>query len=164
MANFEFIAVRIFEEHGVVTGAVFHAELGPLDIFPAGFADDFADLVEGFPALRPEGDAISVWLMITDFREAEEVHGLAAFCFEQTPALAALVDAKADRRQNLRIKTLRGFAIFYPKINVIEKAPAHLSDSFTIRRELSITVAARSAWDIVSSKHGDRERWLQQLR
>jgi hypothetical protein len=39
--------------------------------------------------------------------------------------LATLVYAETDRGEDLRVKTLRRFAIFYPEIDVIEKTRAH---------------------------------------
>ena len=69
--------------------------------------------------------------MIGFFRESKKVDGLPALCLKQTPFLAALVDAKADRGQDLRVEFLGCRAISYPKIDVIEKTPAHAHYSFT---------------------------------
>ena len=67
-------------------------------------------------------------MMILLFGEPKKFDGHVSFRLERSPARAALVDAKADRWQNLRIKTLGRFAIFYPEIDVIEKTRAHAND------------------------------------
>lgn len=126
VAYFQFVAVRIFEKNGVITGAVFQTELGAFDIFSACFADHFRDLVHGFAARRPEGDSISIWPMVRLFVECKKVQRYASLGFKQSPLLSALVDAKAYGRQDLRIEPLCVFAVLHPKIDVIEKAGAHV--------------------------------------
>src|SRR5204863_9084848 len=64
-------------------------------------------------------------LMIGFLFESKEINADATLRLKQAPAFAALVDAKADRGQNLRIKSLGRLAVFYPEIDMIEKARAH---------------------------------------
>src|SRR3954465_16000485 len=120
MANLEFVAIGIFKEDGVIAGAVFDAQLRALDVFRAGFANHVGGLVHGFTARRPERDPVSVRLVVSLLGESEKIDRDAAFRLEQSPFVAALVDAKPDRWKDLRIKTLSVFAILYPKIDVIE--------------------------------------------
>src|SRR5438270_4962571 len=113
IANLELVAVGILEENSVVTGAVFHAKLRTFNVLRACFANCCGDLVDCFTARRPERDPISVRSMIRLFGEPEEIDGDASFRLEQSPLVAALVDAKPDRRQHLRIKTLGVWPVLY---------------------------------------------------
>src|SRR5437588_2176134 len=113
IANLELVAVGVLEENSVVTGAVFQAKLRTFNVLRACFANCFGDLVDSFAARRPERDPISVRSMIRLFGEPEEIDGDASFRLEQSPLVAALVDAKPDRRQHLRIKTLGVWPVLY---------------------------------------------------
>src|SRR4051812_13018376 len=125
MANFELVAVGVFEKNGVIARAVFKTHLRAFDVLRAGLANHFRRLVHGFAARGPERAPVSLWPMIGLFRESEEVDRDLAFRFEQAPLVAALVHPEPDRRQNLRVEALGRLAIFNPKIDVIEKTPAH---------------------------------------
>ena len=125
MADFELVPVGIFEKDGVIAGAVLEAKLGPFDVFRASLANDLGNLIHGFAARRPERDPVPVRPMIRLLFESKEINADGVLCLEQAPFLAALVDAKSDRRQNLRVKMLGGFAVLYPQINVIEQTRGH---------------------------------------
>jgi hypothetical protein len=127
-ANFQLVAVRVFEKHRVIAGAVLHAKLRAFDVFPARLADDFGNFIDGRAALRPKRDATGIRLMIEFFLEAKKVDGLPAFRLKQAVFFSTLIYAKADRWQDLRVKFLGDRAIAYPKIDVIEKTPAHAHD------------------------------------
>src|SRR5437588_185324 len=113
IANLQLVAVGVLEENSVVTGAVFHTKLRTFNVLRACFADYFGDLIDCFTARRPERDPISVRSMIRLFGEPEEIDGDASFRLEQSPLVAALVDAKPDRWQHLRIKALRVLPVLY---------------------------------------------------
>ena len=125
MANLELVAVGILEENGVIAGGVFDAQLRPFDVFRARLTNHLGNSIYGFATRRPERDPVRVRLMIGFLFESKEINARAVLCLEQAPFLAALVDPKSDRRQNLRVKVLRGFAVLYPQIDVVEKAHAH---------------------------------------
>jgi hypothetical protein len=125
VADFQFVPVRIFKKNGVISKAVFQAEFRPFDIVSARFADYFGDFIHGCATRRPEGDATSIWPMIGFLGESKKVYGLIAVSFKQSPLFSALIDTKADSGQDLRVESLRVFAVLYPEINVIEKARAH---------------------------------------
>jgi hypothetical protein len=120
VADFKFVPVGIFKKDGVITRAVFDTEFGAFDIFATGFANNLGNLIHGGAARCPEGDAVSVGLMIGLFRESEKIDCFGAFRLEQSPALSAFVDVKANGTEDLGIKALRGFPIPYPKIDVVE--------------------------------------------
>jgi hypothetical protein len=126
-ANFQLVAIWIFKKHRVIAGAVIHAKFRAFYVFSARFADDIGHCVDGGATIRPKRDAVCVRLMI-GFFEAKKLDGLPAFRLKQTPFFAALIHAKADCRQNLRVEFLGGRAISYPKIDVIEKTSAHARD------------------------------------
>jgi hypothetical protein len=119
-ADLEFVPIRIFEKNGVISRAVINAQLRAFDILSASLADDIRGFIHRFAARRPKRDPISVRLVIRLFGEPKKIDRDVSFRLEQTPALAAFIDAKTNGRQNLRIKALGGFAIFYPQIDMIE--------------------------------------------
>ena len=125
MANLEFVAVGILKENGVIAGGVFDAQLRSFDVFRARLAKHVGNLIYGFTTRRPERDPVRVRLMIGVLFESEEIDADAVLSLEKSPFLAALVDAKSDRWQNLGVKLLGGFAVLYPQIDVVEKARAH---------------------------------------
>ena len=125
MADLELVAVRIFEENRVIAGAILSTKFRTFDVFRAGFSNDFGNFVDGIAAFGPERDPVSIRLVIGFLDKSEKIHCDAAFRFEESPFLAAFIDAKSDGRQNLGVKALSVLAIFYPKIDVIEKARAH---------------------------------------
>ena len=125
MADLELVAVRILEENRVIAGAVLSAKLRSFDVFRAGLSSDFGNFVDGIAAFGPERDPVSIRLVMGFLNKSEKIDGDAALGLKQTPFLAALVHAKYDSRQNLRVKALGVFTIFYPKIDVIEKTRAH---------------------------------------
>src|SRR5215212_4512414 len=73
MANLELVAIGIFETDGVVSGAVFKAELRPFDVLRAGLANYFRGLVYGVAARGPERNPVSVRLVIGLLGEPEKV-------------------------------------------------------------------------------------------
>ena len=127
-ADFQLVAVSVFEKDRVVAGAVLHAKFRAFDVFSARLADDPGNLVYSGATLCPKRDATRIRLMNGFFLEAKKLDGLPALRLKQAVFFAALVDAKADRRQDLRVKLLGGRAIFHPKIDVIEKTLAHAYD------------------------------------
>src|SRR6266480_5621422 len=72
-ANFQLIAVRIFEKERVVTWTVLCANLRPFQIFPADLANEFGDAIDFFTCVCPKSDSRAVRLMMSIFGESEKI-------------------------------------------------------------------------------------------
>src|SRR5436305_4592773 len=77
--------------------------------------------------------------MVRILYEAEELARLVIRFgnLKRTPALAAFVACKSDRRQDVRVKLLRAFAILHPQIDVIEVSPRAHFAARSLRRIIS---------------------------
>src|SRR5206468_1334990 len=56
-ANFQFVAIGVFEKERVVTGAIALANLGSLELFSAGFAHELCNPIHFLPRISPKRDA-----------------------------------------------------------------------------------------------------------
>ena len=63
-ANFEFVAVRIFEEKGVVTGTVVFAKFRSLRIFRSGVKHKVSNAIHFFARVCPKRDPRLVGFMV----------------------------------------------------------------------------------------------------
>ena len=63
-ANFEFVAIGVFEKEGVVTRTVVLANFGTLKVFPASVAHEFRNLIHFFARVRPKRDSRAVGTMV----------------------------------------------------------------------------------------------------
>src|SRR5207247_3618257 len=77
-ANFQFVAVEVFEEKCVIARTVAFANLRPFQILPTGCAHEFRDPIHFLPCVGPECDARAVWLMIFVFGKPKKFRGLVA--------------------------------------------------------------------------------------
>ena len=71
-ANFQFIALGIFEKEGVVAGTVFSANLRTFHVSAPGVADDLRNFINFLPCLCPECSSRAVRLMIWILCKAEK--------------------------------------------------------------------------------------------
>ena len=71
-ANFEFVAIGVFEKEGVVTRAVVLANFRPFKVFPASVAHEFRNPIHFLARVGPERDACAVWFMFFIPSKAKE--------------------------------------------------------------------------------------------
>ena len=71
-ANFQLVAVGIFEKARVITTAVTVTEFRAFEIFGADFAQESCESINFFAALGPKSDSRTVGLVPPILREAEK--------------------------------------------------------------------------------------------
>src|SRR6266536_657848 len=71
-ANFEFIAIGVFEKEGVVTRTVALANFRPLKVFPASVAHEFRNPIHFLPRVCPKRDACAIRFMVFIWTKAKE--------------------------------------------------------------------------------------------
>src|SRR6266699_3229110 len=77
-ANFQFVAVGIFEEKCVVARTVIDTDFRPLQIFAADFSHAFGNFIHLLTRVGPECDACVVWPVISILRKSKKFRGLVA--------------------------------------------------------------------------------------
>ena len=95
-ANFEFVAIGVFEKEGVVTRTVVLANLRPLKIFPASVAHEFRNLIHLFARVRPKRDSRAVGTMVLVLAQTEKFQG---------PFATASIERINNRRPDFREQT-----------------------------------------------------------
>jgi len=71
-ANFEFVAIGVFEKEGVVARTVPLANLRPLELFPAGFAHKLCNPIDFLPRISPKRDACAIRFVVLIWTKAKE--------------------------------------------------------------------------------------------
>ena len=121
-ANLQFISIRIFKEERVITWTVFRPNLGAFQISAAGFTDNLSDAIDLLACIRPECDSRIIRAMIRVFGEAKEFRRFAGtIFFKCPPLLCALIESKANCRQNFGEKFLRPRPISDTQIDMIKE-------------------------------------------
>ena len=125
-ANFEFVAVGVFEEEGVVTRTVVLANLRPLKAFPASVAHEFRNAIHFFAAVRPERDASAVWLMVLVLCKSKKLgRPVVAGSVECVKIVARALTNKTKLRQKFSVELSCYFHVFHPQIDVIKATRFH---------------------------------------
>src|SRR3954466_5970401 len=71
-ANFEFVAIRVFEKQGVVTRAVVLANFGTFNVFPACVVHEFRNPIHFFTRVCPDQDPCGIGTMVLVLTETEK--------------------------------------------------------------------------------------------
>jgi hypothetical protein len=120
-ADFQFVAIGIFEKAGVIAAAVAGTKLRTFQIFPADFADQPGEPINFSAALSPKSDSRPVGSMASILAESEERFRFVSACGkEDSVPPARAVANKAERRQQFTVKLLRALQIAYAQVNMIE--------------------------------------------
>jgi hypothetical protein len=126
-ANFEFIAIRIFEKERVVPGTVPLANLRSFELFPAGLAHEFCDSIYFFPGISPKRDACAIGFVVFVWTKAKELRRFAADRgIKGMESSTGLFVTESELWQKFSVKLYRGFHICHPQIDVIEATRFHL--------------------------------------
>jgi hypothetical protein len=136
-ADFQFVAVRIFEEERVVIRSVIEAQLGTFQHATACFPHDLRHSINLLVSIGPEGDTCSVGLMGRILDASEKL--ALAFPWQaksESLVIVTIVDRKSDCGQNLFVKVFCSFDVLYPEIDVVIKACFHAKDSSPLNSEL----------------------------
>jgi hypothetical protein len=126
-ADFQFIAIGVFEKEGVITGAVAFANFRPFKFFPAGFAHGLCNPIHFFPRIGPKRDAravrfvVFIWTKAKEFRRFVAAGGIKSM--EVSPGFFV---NESKPWQKFAVKLLRGFHVCHPQIDVIEATRFHV--------------------------------------
>jgi hypothetical protein len=127
-ANFEFVAIGVFEKEGVVTRTVALANFRPLKVFPACVAHEFRNPIYLFSRIGPKSDAcairfvVFIWTKAKEFRRSFAPGGKKSM--EISPGFFV---NKSKLWQKFPVKLSRHLHVFHPQIDVIEATRFHVS-------------------------------------
>lgn len=125
-ANFEFVAVGVFEEEGVVTRTVVLANLRPLKVFPASVAHEFRNAIHFFARICPKRDARAVGTMVFVLIKSEEFQrSIATPSIERMKIVPRTFVNESKLRQKFSVELSRYFHVFHPQIDVIKATRFH---------------------------------------
>jgi hypothetical protein len=125
-ANFELVAIWVFEKEGVVTRAVVLADLRPLKLFSSSIAHDFGNPIHFFSRVRPKRDPRAVGTMVFVLGETEKFQrSIAATSKECMKIVAWTFVNESKLRQKFAVKLSRDFHVFHPQIDVIKATRFH---------------------------------------
>ena len=125
-ANFELIAIGVFEKEGVVTRAVRLANLGPLELFPARFAHQLCNPIHFLPRISPKRDACAVRLVILIWTKAKEFRRLVADGGKKSMKVSTGFFVNESKLwQKFSVKLFRRFHVGDTQIDVIEAPRFH---------------------------------------
>src|SRR4029077_209643 len=103
-ANFEFVAIRVFEKEGVVTRTVVLANFGTLKVFTASVAHEFRNLIHFFARVRPKRDSRAVGTMVLVLAQTEKFQRpFATASVERIIIVARTFVNKPKLRQNFAV-------------------------------------------------------------
>jgi hypothetical protein len=120
-ADFQLVAIGIFEKAGVIAFTVARTKLRAFQIFATDFVHQFRQPINLGPAIGPEGDAGAVGSMASILAESEERFGLVSAGGKEDPQSSARAVAnKPERREQFTVKLLRALQIADAQVNVIE--------------------------------------------
>jgi hypothetical protein len=125
-ANFEFVALGVFEKEGVVTRAVALANFRPLKFFPASVAHEFRNPIYFFARVRPKRDARTIGLVVFVRTKAKEFRRLAADGGKESMEVSpGLFVNESKLWQKFSVKFFRHFHVSHSQIDVIEATRFH---------------------------------------
>src|SRR5436190_5310011 len=125
-ANFQFVAVGIFEEKCVVAGTVIGTDFRAFQRFAARLAHQFRDPIDFVACVGPKRDSGAVWSMMSILRESEKFRRLvAARGIKRMEIVAWFFVNKSELGQKFCIKRSGDFHVFYPQIDVIKATRFH---------------------------------------
>jgi hypothetical protein len=114
-ANFEFVAVWVFEKEGVVTRAVALANFRSLKLFPACVAHDLRNPIYFFARICPKRDARAIRFVVFIWTKAKEFRRLAADggkeSMEESPGFFV---NESKLWQKFPVKLFRRFHVSHP--------------------------------------------------
>src|SRR6476619_5816063 len=111
-ANFEFVAIGVFEKEGVVTRTVVLANFGTFKVFPASVADEFRNLIHFFACVRPKRDSRAVGTMVLVLAQTEKFQRpFATSSIERQIVLARTFMNEPKLRQKFSVELFRHFHV-----------------------------------------------------
>jgi hypothetical protein len=126
-ANFEFVAIGVFEKEGVVTRAVPLANLRPLELFPAGFAHQLCNPIDFLPRISPKRDAGTIRFVVLIWTKAKEFRRLVADGGKKSMEVSTGLFVNEPKLwQKFSIKLCRRFHVSDTQIDVIEATRFHV--------------------------------------
>jgi hypothetical protein len=127
-ANFEFVAIRVFEKEGVVTRTVAPANFRPIKFFPASVAHDFRNPIHFLPRIGPKRDSCAIRFVVFVWTKAKEFRRsvAAASGKKSMEVLAGSFVNKSKLWQKFPVELFRHFHVFHPQIDVIEATRFHV--------------------------------------
>jgi hypothetical protein len=127
-ANFEFVAIRVFEEEGVVTRTVALANFRALKLFPAGVAHKLRNPIYFFARVSPKRDACAIRFVVFIRAKAKEFRRLAADGGKKRmEGSTGLFVNESKLGQKFPIKLFGRFHVRDTQIDVIEATRFHVS-------------------------------------
>ena len=123
--NFEFVAIGVFEEEGVVTGTVVLANFRPFKIFSASIAYEFRNPVHFFARVRPKRDACAIRFMFFIPGKAKEFRRFVAASGIEGMISPGFFVNESKLWQKPSVKLFRRFHVCHTQIDVIEATRFH---------------------------------------
>src|SRR5262249_1961254 len=127
-ADFQFVAVRIFEKAGIIAGTVLAAKLGPFNVTGADLVRELSHPINFFTRLGPKSDSCAVRLMLSILLEREKRRRLvAADRIKRAAPRVGSIASKSKRRSKSPVKLACACDPFHSKINVIQNSCFHFN-------------------------------------
>jgi hypothetical protein len=125
-ANFEFVAVWVFEKEGVVTRAVAFADFRPLKFFPASVAHEFRNPIHFLARFRPKRDACAIRFVVFIWTKAKEFRRFVAAAGKESMEVSPGFFVNESKLwQKFSVKLFRHFHVSHSQIDVIEATRFH---------------------------------------
>src|SRR4051812_10565092 len=125
-ANFEFVAIGVFEKQGVVTRAVVLANFGTFNVFPACVVHEFRNPIHFFTRICPEGYPCGIGTMVLVLTETEKFQRpLTVASIKRMVIVAGTLVNEPKLRQNFCVELCRRFHVCHPQIDMIEATRFH---------------------------------------
>jgi hypothetical protein len=125
-ANFEFVAIGVLEEEGVVTRTVVLANFGTLKDYNASVAHELLNLIHNFARVCPERDSRAVGTMIFVLAETEKFQRpFATASIERIIIVARTFVNEPKLRQKLSVELSSRLHVCHPQIDVIKATRFH---------------------------------------
>jgi hypothetical protein len=127
-ANFQFVAIGVFEEEGVVTWTVALANFRALEVFPASVAYEFRNPIHFFPRIGPKCDARAIRFVVFIWTKAKEFRRFIAAGGKKSMEVSpGFFVNKPELWQEFAVKLFRLFHVCYPQIDMIKATRFHVS-------------------------------------
>ena len=125
-ANFEFVAIGVFEKKGVVTRTVALANFRPLKLFPPGVAHEFRNPIYFFARVRPKRDARAIRFVVFVWTKAKKFRRFVAAGLKKIIKISTgFFVSKSKLWQKFPVKFFRRFHVSHSQIDVIEATRFH---------------------------------------